>query len=123
MGRADIRRCVAQLGLKEVGGGVVHGCELVGPGEEKRAWSYAVERDGAVEVEELFVMPQFRRHGYGRHLLQAMGAAAEEIQATLRFWVTHADATPDNLVGVEKLLGDLCLRMRPSQERWASFSA
>ncbi|MGA8621710.1 MAG: GNAT family N-acetyltransferase [Candidatus Sulfotelmatobacter sp.] len=81
-------------GLKETTGGVVQGCELVGPGEEKRAWSYAVEVNGALEVEELFVMPQFRRRGYGKKLLRVMESAAKQIRAPLRLWISHADANP-----------------------------
>jgi len=68
-------------------------------------------------------MPQYRRKGYGKELLRVMGAVAVAFRAPLRLWVSHADATLDNLVVVEKLWRHLCLQVRPSQERWASFSA
>ncbi len=80
---------VRSWGLREITGVRVHGCEIVGLGEERRAWSYAVERDGALEVEELFVMPQFRRKGYGSYLLRTMGSAAVESQSFLRLWVSQ----------------------------------
>ncbi len=114
---------VRSWGLREITGAKVHGCEIVGPGEERRAWSYALERDGALEVEELFVMPQFRRRGYGAYLLRVMESVAVERQSSMKLWVSHADSTPDNLLVVRELTHRVGLKVWPSQERWASYLA
>jgi hypothetical protein len=106
-------------GVREVSGGILHCREFVGVGKETIAWMYAVERDGALEVEELFVMPQFRFQGYGRELTRLTAALASEKSMPMRFWLSHADAAPSNLAIVKKLLRPL--QVRPSKKRWASY--
>jgi len=111
-------------GLKDnATGGTIHGCELVGPGEERRAWSYAVEANGNLEVEELFVMPQYKRKGYGTELLHGMRLVASRLDAPLRLWISHADANLDNMRVVNQLLRNSGLKIAASQERWAGHSA
>lgn len=106
-------------GVREVTGGILHCREFVAVGKKTIAWMYAVERDGALEVEELFVMPQFRFKGYGKKLTHLTAALASEKSMPLRYWLSHADATPNNLAIVERLLRPL--QVRPSGERWASY--
>lgn len=112
---------VRSWGLSDSAGAIVHGCEIVGPGDERRAWSYAVERDGALEVEELFVMRQFRRKGYGAYLLLAMESVAAESRFSLRLWVSHADTTQENLRVVQELTRRVGFKVSPSRERWAGY--
>jgi GNAT superfamily N-acetyltransferase len=110
-------------GVKEHGGGVFHCREFVGPGEERIGWAFAVERAGVIEVEELFVMPQFRGKGYGTKLIRLMGKLATDRGAPLRIWISHADNTPENLAAVENLVRQLGLRVVTSRVRWASHIA
>ncbi len=55
------------------------------------AWAFAVGRDGHFEVEELFVMPDQRRRGYGGKLLGLAEAKARELTLPLRIWIPHGD--------------------------------
>jgi hypothetical protein len=107
--------------VRESTGEIVHGHEIMGPGEDRIAWVYAVERDGALEIEELFVMPQFRRQRHGRALADAMGTLAAQKTAALKFWISHPDAVPENLAIIEKLLHPLGLKFERSPGRWASY--
>jgi ribosomal protein S18 acetylase RimI-like enzyme len=107
-------------GIRELTGEIIHGQEIMA-GEDRIAWAYAVEDEGALEIEELFVMPQFRRRGHGRALVGAIGSLAEQRAVPLKFWISHADAAPKNLAVVEKLLHPLGLRSERSAERWASY--
>jgi GNAT superfamily N-acetyltransferase len=107
-------------GVREFTGVNVHGHEIMGPGDDRLAWAYAVEHEGALEVEELFVMPQFRRHGCGRALADAMRTLAAQKGAPLKFWISHADAATENIAIIEKFLRPTGLQCHPSKERWAS---
>jgi len=106
-------------GVREFTGEIVHGYEIMGPGEDRVAWAYAIEREGALEVEELFVMPRFRRHRYGRALADAMRTLAKS--TPLKFWISHADAAPKNLAVIENLLHPIGLQSERSREFWASY--
>lgn len=55
------------------------------------AWAFSVEREGILEVEELFVMPAYRGEGYGRRLLQSIAGHAASTGLPWRWWVSHAD--------------------------------
>lgn len=90
-------------GVREFTGEIVHGYEIMGPTEERIAWAYAIEHKDALEVEELFVMPRFRRYKYGRALADAMTRVAAQKAVPLKFWISHADAASENLTVIEKL--------------------
>lgn len=108
-------------GILDAAGDMVHGYEIMGPGEDRIAWAYAVEHEGALEVEELFVMPRFRRHRHGRALVDAMETLATQNATPLKFWISHADSAPENLVFIEKLLHPTSLQIKRSSERWATY--
>jgi len=108
-------------GIMESTGELVHGCEIVGPSEDRLGWAYAVEREDTLEVEELFVMPRFRRRGYGRRLADAMRKLADEKTMRLKLWVSHADAGAESLAMIDRLLKPLGLQPEPSPQRWASY--
>jgi GNAT superfamily N-acetyltransferase len=108
-------------GMQEFTGEIVHGYEIMGSGEDRVAWAYATEHEDALEVEELFVMPRFRRQRYGRALADAMRTLAAQKAAPLKFWISHADAAPKNLAVIEKLLHPIGVESERSPERWASY--
>ena len=107
-------------GIIETTDSVVHGHEIVGPRGDRIGWAYAVERGGVLEVEELFVMPKFRRLGYGRTLADSMNAQASQKALPLRFWISHPDGGSENLAAIRRLLHPFRLQCRPSPEQWAS---
>jgi GNAT superfamily N-acetyltransferase len=110
-----------EWGIHESTGEIVHGREIAGPNDERIAWSYAIERKGVLEVEELFVMPRFRRNGYGAALARAMAELSARENAHLSFLIPHADATSENLALIEKVLSPLGLQVRGCKERCASY--
>jgi GNAT superfamily N-acetyltransferase len=99
-----------------------HGREFLGPGRQRIAWAFATERqDGNIEVEELFVRPEFRRKGYGKALVSQLRELADG--GTIKVWIPYADSSPANLVIIETLLRPLSLNIQPSPERWAAIVA
>ena len=110
-------------GIAEHGGGVFHCREAVNSEDEGIAWAFAVERDGGIEVEELFVRPKFRRRGYGKKLIRAMRDLAAQKGGDLRVWISFADDTPSNIRIIEKLIRPVRLRLKRTNTRWAPLIA
>ncbi len=65
-------------------------------GEERRAWTFIIERDGALEVEEMYVRPEYRRLGHGRWLADRVAQLAREKGLPLRLWVSFADCKTES---------------------------
>jgi GNAT superfamily N-acetyltransferase len=80
-------------------------------GEDRWAWAFAVEREGALEVEELYVRPEFRGRGHGRNLADRVAELARAKGMPLRLWVPFADTEQENpknfpaLLAVARRLG------------------
>ncbi len=110
-------------GIGEHGGGILHGRDIVGPNEQRIAWMFAIERENSLDVEELFVKPEFRGRGHGRGLVRELAKLAQETGLAPRIWVSHADANDENLQKLGTLLGNLSVQVRPSPVRWAPFVA
>jgi GNAT superfamily N-acetyltransferase len=95
-------------------------------GEDRRAWAFVIERDGALEIEDLYVRPEFRRRGYGRALVEKVTELAQAKGQALRLWVPFADCRQEDpanylaLVAIARLLG---LQFQPCPVIWAAYFA
>jgi GNAT superfamily N-acetyltransferase/uncharacterized protein (DUF433 family) len=93
-------------------------------GQERRAWTFVIERDGALEVEELYVRPEYRRLGHGRWLADRVAQLARERGLPLRLWVAFADCKAESqsnypaLVATARRLG---VQFRPCPVPWAAY--
>jgi GNAT superfamily N-acetyltransferase len=100
----------------------LHGIELWDRRhDERQGWVFATERDGFLDVEELFVRPSYRKQGLGRSLLKQIRVHAEQRQLPLRFWVPHGDCVDEtSRIMLSKFIGLPLLR---SEVSWADFTA
>lgn len=113
-----------RLGDPVRGGGVIHGRHVYDSvADERCGWLFAVVRGGVLEVEELYVRPQYRRKGYGRRLVSMLKELRTDIGVPLRLWITHADMEAANRSGVDRLVESLGLTVVPSPFRWAAALA
>jgi GNAT superfamily N-acetyltransferase len=110
-------------GLRDHAGGMFHCREFIDPDDERIAWAFAIERAEALEIEELFVRPRFRRNGYGKRLTKWMRELAVNKQLPLRIWIPDVDAAHSNLRVLDKLIEPLGLRIVDSNSRWAPLMA
>ncbi len=105
----------------------VYAYELHGPGRDlRRAWAFVIERDGALEVEELYVRPEFRRLGHGRWMADRVAELARKKRMSLRLWVSFADCKSESesnysaLVATARRLG---VRFQQCEVPWAAYFA
>jgi len=108
-------------GKRTFTGSVFHAMEVYDYSQDERlGWAFAVERDGWIDVEELFVKPTFRSQGYGGHLLMMIDELRKHLRLPVRLWLSHADCAQSNRENMESLLARIGLSPQPSGVRWAS---
>lgn len=104
-----------------IGGGKMYGAEIVDPIEDEMiAWGFAIERKTSLDIEELFVRPNWRRKGYGSLLTTGFVQMGADLGKKLQAWVPHSDCGTRNEVALNKILRLLGLSREPSPVRWAS---
>jgi hypothetical protein len=105
-------------------GSIIHVRETIDPLIDRNvAWAFAVERDGFVDVEELFVMPEYRKMGHACRLVWRLEQLMRQLKRPIRFWIPHADASDGNMKVVRKIIGKLGLNLQLSGTRWAAYVA
>jgi hypothetical protein len=110
-------------GLQDEIAGVLH-CAEMQDSSNPVAWAFAVERDGFIDVEELFVMPAHRRRGHATALLRTLKhEIAQQQGKSLRLWIPHSDNVENNLLVIDRLLRRQGLMLHQSPYRWAAFTA
>jgi GNAT superfamily N-acetyltransferase len=101
-----------------------HCVELTDSLGERIGWALAVRRENPfLEVEELFVRPQFRNQGHGKRLIQAIQKRAAQLGIGIRLWISYGDIDPSNIAIVDRLIAPIGLVRSSSNERWAPMYA
>ena len=105
----------------------IYGFVLLDPsGRERLGWSFVIERDGALEVEDLYVRPEYRGHGLGSLLADRLSELFRAKRSPVRLWVPFADARDESPATYPKLVPlarRLGLAFRPCSVRWAAYLA
>lgn len=105
-------------------GGRIHGMELYDPLQDERiGWSFAVLREGFLDVEELYVRRDYRRRGHGSRLVEMIQELARGHGLPIRAWIPYADVGEENRPALAALLERLGLGIRRSGVRWAAYKA
>lgn len=91
--------------------------------DELEGWAFAFERDGYLDVEELFVRPAIRRTQRGSALARELLFEEKESGMPMRVWVPHADGDRDGLPGVRAMARRLGLSLERSPTPWARYVA
>ncbi len=105
----------------------VYGFEIGDPTtDERHGWAFAIEREGRLEVEELFVRHDFRGLGIGRWLAERIAELARIKAVPVAVWVSFADSKRESektypmLLAIARILG---VRFQKSPVNWAAYYA
>jgi esterase/lipase superfamily enzyme/ribosomal protein S18 acetylase RimI-like enzyme len=93
---------------------------------DRWAWAFVVERDEALEVEEIYVRPEFRRRGFAERLCRRIQELASAKLKPLRLWVPFADCrqeSPGTFPAIIALARRLGLHFQPCPVRWFAYYA
>lgn len=113
-----------RLGYIGFAGILIHICEIYNHIEDENlAWAFVVQRDGYLDIEELYVKPRHRGIGLGNELITMIQSVKTDVNLPLRAWISHADNLPESLTITDALLLKLGLRRQPSPMRWAAYLA
>ena len=110
--------------IHDFAGRIFHAREFYDAGADERiGWAFAVQEQDYLDVEELYVRPQFRRQSYGTRLLKSLKELSTQAGLPLRFFIPFADSKPENLSLVERLLSKERYYLFPSGIRWCPLVA
>lgn len=108
-------------GILDLFGNIFHGAEIVDHAEDEVvAWGFAIERREFLELEELFVRPSWRLHGYGSQLAEEFSRLAARLGSQLWAWIPHSDVGTENRMALSGVLRHLGLSRTSSPVRWAA---
>jgi hypothetical protein len=88
-------------------------------------WCFATVREGYLDVEEFFVMPQFRRQRAGSILMSKLLNDSRSNDLPLRFWIPYCDvySKSANIQPFNRLLTRGKFTSSVSGVRWSLFKA
>ena len=109
--------------FEDTDGSILHWLEILDEDDNRMAWASALETRANLEIEELFVRPEYRRSGHGGHLFQRLQEIALSRCLPLRIWISFPDAVPQNLKVIEKIARPIGLSIQASGERFAPLVA
>ena len=113
-------------GIDDPHGGILHGIEIFdSAADEVIGWAFAVERQelAFLDLEELFVRPNWRRRGYASRLASELLQLADCRGHKLRAWIPHSDYGTENIAAVRAVMKKLDLGVIRSSVRWAAAAA
>jgi GNAT superfamily N-acetyltransferase len=102
----------------------LYGLEIYdGSTDERIGWSFLVDREGHLDIEELYVRPAYRRMGFGSRLAGMLLDLAREHGHTLRAWIPFVDCQEANRPALARTILKLGLNVRRSGVPWAAYLA
>lgn len=92
--------------------------------DERIGWTFVLMRNDFLEVEELYVRPEYRGQGYGRELVDTIRVFARGKNRPMRLWVPFADSkqeSPQSIDALVSVVRRLGLKFRKCDVRWAAY--
>lgn len=113
---------IINYGITDQLGGLLHVIEIVDAINDFRiAWSFGTIRDSKMEIDELFVHPDFRFRGYGSFIFNEWKKICKELKLQPIFWISDADADRDNLYVIDKIAKKINMERKHVEEGFADY--
>lgn len=87
-------------------------------GGERIAWSFCVRRNGRLDVDEFYVVPEHRRKGFARVLVNSVKRLAAKLGCDIRLNISFADTENDTIWGPQILARLFGLKITNSPTRY-----
>ncbi len=95
--------------------------------DERMGWAILVYRNDGVDIEDLYVRPEFRRQGIGTQLVTMIRTMlGKKGRKPVRLWVPFVDClaeNPTNAPALKAIVKKLGLMFQPVGVRWAAYLA
>src|SRR4029453_6843130 len=87
-------------------------------------WACVIQKPKvAIDVEDLFIRPEYRRQGLGSELVLQILKLKGKLSVPIRFWVPWGDHTDHNAPALLQWARKAGLRIERSGVRWAAYRA
>jgi GNAT superfamily N-acetyltransferase len=86
-----------------------------------KGWAFGVEYEGYLNIEELFVLPVYRRQGLATALISYLIKLSKQLNKPLRYLVPFADSEEPNIDIVKNLADVYGYKIFPAPVRWADL--
>lgn len=107
-------------GIKDLFNRTLHCVEIFDSiKDEMIAWSFAIEDETFLYIEELFVRPNWRKKGYAIQIADELTKLSASLGKKLHAWVPHPDRENSNHSALIATFRHLGLTLKSSPERWA----
>jgi hypothetical protein len=82
-------------------------------------WCFSTFDNNILEVEEIFIKPEYRKKNYGTKLLNHVKKISNELNLPIKIWIPHSDS--NNNITNQKIAEFFNLTIKQSSECWASY--
>lgn len=114
----------ATWGNESILGHKLHGIEFFNDrGESNIAWSFLVENENFLDIEELFVRPEYRNQKFGSKMINEINLLSIKLNIPLRLIVSYCDEPKLRSDKYKSILNKLNLKLYRSNIRWAPYFA
>ena len=108
--------------IPDLHGGILHCIQVYdNRHNELLAWSFCVVRKNYLNVEELFVKPDYRRKGYGKMIITDINRLAAALKKTVRYLIPHSEDNQDSLILIDKLFSPFKIGLKAAKVNWCSY--
>ena len=87
-------------------------------GGERIAWAFCVRREGRLDIDEFYVVPQHRRKGFAHVLVNSVQRLAAKLRCDVRLNLSFADTENDKIWGTKLVARLFNLKIFDSPTRY-----
>lgn len=112
---------ILNWGIKSLLNDMLHAVEVYdAESNDTIAWGFAIEHDDIIDIEELFVKPNWRQKGYGTEIATNFVQLSNSLRKPLHALIPFIDDNISNQQALSSIIDCLGLSIRASNFNWIS---